>query len=420
MAKRGATGDDGGLRGALDKKRTRSMTPGLGDIMGGGGYAAAGEADEFTPLQRVVLSANGNLQRLISSYHNSPVSVRVRFNRRLSHGLYAREVTLSVFGTRFAVATSSVRLERADCIAAVEERGVGIGQLFRHLNILPDFELLAAGTLEAGAPLPPEAALSAATDGDAGGGGGAAAGGAGDGDDDADVARFWRRYVLSGEGVRCEIREVLRADVFALEPPPPPPQDAGLAASSSRGGSLGDLPSAAKGSFGDIMSPTVTGMELPDGFTPAQRLLLTANGNVERVVSSFYAEPVTTYVISHHKRAGAATGAVYDRQVAMLTRGRQFMLAKTTVFVTDAAWQRAAEDERVPVGALFRHMREMPAFALHSTGSGPGYFWRVYSLRASGMTCEINETFRDDVLAEEEDEEGGGETAALADGAHGF
>ena len=97
----------------------------------------------------------------------------------------------------------------------------------------------------------------------------------------------------------------------------------------------------------------------------------------------------------------AATGAVYDRQVAMLTRGRQFMLAKTTVFVTDAAWQRAAEDERVPVGALFRHMREMPAFALHSTGSGPGYFWRVYSLRASGMTCEINETFRDEVLAEE-------------------
>ena len=156
----------------------------------------------------MVLSANGNLQRLISSYHNSPVSVRVRFNRRLSHGLYAREVTLSVFGTRFAVATSSVRLERADCIAAVEERGVGIGQLFRHLNILPDFELLAAGTLEAGAPLPPEAALSAATDGDADGGGGGAGGGAGDGDDDADVARFWRRYVLSGEGVRCEIREV--------------------------------------------------------------------------------------------------------------------------------------------------------------------------------------------------------------------
>ena len=306
-----------------------------------------------------------------------------------------------------------MRLERADCIAAVEERGVGIGQLFRHLNILPILSCLPRARSRR-ARRAAEAALAAA-DGDADAGG-AAAGGAGDGDDDADVAR-WRRYVLSGEGVRCEVREVLRADVFALEPPPP--QDAGLAASSSRGGSLGDLPSAAKGSFGDIMSPTVTGMELPDGFTPAQRLLLTANGNVERVVSSFYAEPVTTYVISHHKRAGAATGAVYDRQVAMLTRGRQFMLAKTTVFVTDAAWQRAAEDERVPVGALFRHMREMPAFALHSTGSGPGYFWRVYSLRASGMTCEINETFRDDVLAEEEDEEGGGETAALA-GAHGF
>ena len=67
---------------------------------------AAGEADEFTPLQRVVLSANGNLQRLISSYHNSPVSVRVRFNRRLSHGLYAREVTISAPKTSAAPETS--------------------------------------------------------------------------------------------------------------------------------------------------------------------------------------------------------------------------------------------------------------------------------------------------------------------------
>ena len=114
----------------------------------------------------------------------------------MATGEFERKVTLLCGGTEFAEATSRLHITRADCISAIADGGVAIGQLFRHLNILPDFELLAAGTLEAGAPLPPEAALSAATDGDADGGGGG--GGAGDGDDDADVARFWRRYVLSG------------------------------------------------------------------------------------------------------------------------------------------------------------------------------------------------------------------------------
>ena len=73
---------------------------GLHDIMGGGGPTAAlpshlplaspsaaaaeGAAHPpplslaaFSPLQRVALTANGNLQRLVSSFYDAPVSVRV-------------------------------------------------------------------------------------------------------------------------------------------------------------------------------------------------------------------------------------------------------------------------------------------------------------------------------------------------------
>ena len=51
------------------------------------------------------------------------------------------------------------------------------------------------------------------------------------------------------------------------------------------------------------------------------------------------------------------------------------------------------EEERLPVGALFRRFNVLPTFTLHSAGIMPGGFWRQYQLRAEGLTCEINETF---------------------------
>ena len=48
-------------------------------------------------------------------------------------------------------------------------------------------------------------------------------------------------------------------------------------------------------------------------------------------------------------------------------------------------------------------MGVLPTFTLHSAGRCPdsaeaSHFWRVYSMRASGLTCEITETYRADVL----------------------
>jgi len=334
----------------------------LGDLMGGQCLDDVGERiplDSFTPMQRVVLSANGNLQRLVSSYHDSPVSVSVKYSRSRGDGWYERLVTLSVFGIEFGVAISSIQLTSKECIEAVEKLGLAIGQLFRHLNILPHFELLCGAMVKDAEdfnrllqdghnaiPLslcsrngPEEPGCSAS--------------------DFPDVPRFWRDYVLSGQGVICHIRELIRCDLFELADTRQP--------SGERPPDVGTLPTKCMPThFGDIMNPRTTSISLPSGFTPTERLLLTANGNVERIVSSYYNMPVTLYVMLNHQR----NPAVYDRQVAMMMNGKQFLLAKTTVYITDPQWLHAVEHERVPVGSLFRHMGVMPTFTLHTACRG--------------------------------------------------
>eukprot|EP00966_Prymnesium_polylepis_P052837 1223649-Prymnesium_polylepis.1 len=122
---------------------------GLGDIMGGAGLGHTElrqPLEHFTPLQRIVLSANGNLQRLLSSYYNSPVTVNARQHDKVAEGEYLREVEISVHGIIFCVARSLVKITRPEVIAAIEG-GVAIGQLFRHLSILPSFSLHTAAFL---------------------------------------------------------------------------------------------------------------------------------------------------------------------------------------------------------------------------------------------------------------------------------
>ena len=261
----------------------------LGDLISDpthGFWGSAGSASGFSPIERVLLSANGNLQRLVSSYLNAHVTVSVRHSTKTSHGVYEREVALLAQGQQFGVATSTVTLSREDCIDAVDRHGVAIGQMFRHLNIMPRFTLHRFGEQADG--------------------------------------RFWREYTLEGSGVSCRILEQLSRAIFELPPPPtappsavPPPDAAppgapGAAAPGAAApgaavpGAAAPPATVATGTFGDIMSVNTTGIELPSGFTATQRLLLTANGNVERIVRAYYDEEVHMHTHARtHARARA-------------------------------------------------------------------------------------------------------------------
>lgn len=208
---------------------------------------------DFTPLQRILLTANGNVQRILSSYYHKSIRVEVlkwenvnvndnvisnsmknddncddngmtfqprRYKRHVklylnmgtststsSHNSETREpkVTTTTNEKEVCDATSEISITDPTIYALLESETVGIGQLFRYLNVLPEFELLDAGIGEApsNSKIEENAHLS----------------------DNKNSYNhswkwedvFWREYILSTSGVSCRIFEVYPRNVFHLE-----------------------------------------------------------------------------------------------------------------------------------------------------------------------------------------------------------
>ncbi|KAJ2779788.1 chaperone [Coemansia javaensis] len=104
------------------------------------------------PVQRIMLMANGNLQRVLSAYYNLPVSVEVVYNEPEAPlpkapqlpVRYRRSINLVCNRTIVCSAQSTVDLLTQKAADLVVSGGVGIGQLFRYMNVLPTFTLLEA------------------------------------------------------------------------------------------------------------------------------------------------------------------------------------------------------------------------------------------------------------------------------------
>jgi hypothetical protein len=363
---------------------------GFGDIMGYSQDLPSHLSVSFSGIDRIVLTANGNLQRIISSYYNSPVSVRIVKNTKASAGYYHREVVLECMGHDFMTATSKVSLSSEELIGAVERREVGIGQLFRRYNLLPHFTL-----------------LKAQRNGDA----------------------YFRIYSLKAKGVECEICESFVSGLWGLSPKVPAalipaPAVPAPAAAGTGGGHFGDLMSGTKTAF-SVFSPE---------FSPLERVILTANGNVQRIISSYYNTPV--YVIPVEK---SGSNGVYHRQVKLSCLGQVFCTASTKVRVTSPDILNAVESNRVELPEIFRTFDLLPEFRLtaakrnesnaipvegggQAKGDGRGAsggstskeggsalststtistitgeddhgFWREYELVSEGVSCTIREEF---------------------------
>ena len=117
----------------------------LGDIMGKHlqtDMSILANNETFTPMQRVALTANGNFQRILSSFFNKPVSVTVVKNLGIRGGLYEREVIIEVGRKACCVASSVVICLSPAANRLIESGKVGIGQLFYTLEELPKFSLI--------------------------------------------------------------------------------------------------------------------------------------------------------------------------------------------------------------------------------------------------------------------------------------
>lgn len=62
----------------------------------------------FSSLERVVITANGNLQRIMSAYYGAPVTVKINKCIKVSADVFDREVELMVDGRSFCTATGKV------------------------------------------------------------------------------------------------------------------------------------------------------------------------------------------------------------------------------------------------------------------------------------------------------------------------
>ncbi|KXN75042.1 hypothetical protein CONCODRAFT_33884 [Conidiobolus coronatus NRRL 28638] len=102
---------------------------------------------DFSPIERIFLSANGNLQRLLSSYYNQKIYIEFvknieKFDDANNLKIYDREVNLFCQSELICNAVSTITVTDKKIRKLIESGEVGIGQVFRYLSILPNFKLI--------------------------------------------------------------------------------------------------------------------------------------------------------------------------------------------------------------------------------------------------------------------------------------
>jgi chorismate-pyruvate lyase len=201
-------------------------TSSLGDIMNSG-HIIEDEDDEnhpktlselydiTHPLDRIALTANGNLQRIVASYYDAPVTVQViqcslrtptnNKQQQQEEDVWDRVVHLCIHDrVIFCVATSVITVHDQQCRNLVASGTVGIGQLFRYLNILPEFHLHGAGKI-----IPPNEQSQPQLEYRSSNGNGNGNGGGG----------FWRNYTLSCPQLTCRIHEEFIPGLWEITKP---------------------------------------------------------------------------------------------------------------------------------------------------------------------------------------------------------
>ncbi|KAF9564314.1 hypothetical protein EC968_004586 [Mortierella alpina] len=155
------------------------------------------------------------------------------------------------------------------------------------------------------------------------------------------------------------------------------------------------------GHFGDIMSKRQvldTTLHLPEGFTGFERILLTANGNLQRLISAYFNKTVTVNIVENKEVPLAqdedpAVFARFQREVNLLCNNKVFCNAKSQVMIKDQKVYDLVVRNGVGIGQIFRYLDRLPSFDLHGLGRTENTFWREYSLRIPGVDCRLLEVF---------------------------
>ncbi|KAF8951688.1 hypothetical protein BGZ46_003853 [Entomortierella lignicola] len=147
------------------------------------------------------------------------------------------------------------------------------------------------------------------------------------------------------------------------------------------------------GHFGDIMDTSLT---LPDGFSGFERILLTANGNLQRLISAYFNKTVSVEILENirvplKEDEDPAVIARFQREVNLLCNNKIVCNAKSQVLIKDQAVYDLVVEKGVGIGQIFRYLDKLPSFELHGLGRTEKTFWREYSLKIAGVDCRLLE-----------------------------
>ncbi|TFK16398.1 hypothetical protein FA15DRAFT_607416 [Coprinopsis marcescibilis] len=177
----------------------------------------------------------------------------------------------------------------------------------------------------------------------------------------------------------------------------------------------------------------------PSDVTGIERIALSAQGDLQRVLSAFFSRPIViALVYSHTLRqsspkaaleplslpnpqaiasASPSTPITQTRQVHLQCGGKIACTATSIVRITSPHAAHLFLEEKYAIGQMFRRLEKVPAFELLAVGVGPvehddktkavwtseasrtstpenkGQLWRKYKLVIPDFECEILEVF---------------------------
>ncbi|TFK39447.1 hypothetical protein BDQ12DRAFT_629392 [Crucibulum laeve] len=181
----------------------------------------------------------------------------------------------------------------------------------------------------------------------------------------------------------------------------------------------------------------------PASVTGLERIALSAQGDLQRVLSAFFAHPITIALVYSHTftqdsptaslvpltlpnhdviaSASPTSPIIQNRQVHLQCNGKIVCTATSSVRITSPECAQLFLEEKYAIGQMFRRLEKVPAFHLLSVGLGevdgsPTHnpatekyskrlftlgsekaneqqLWRKYKLIIPDFECEILEVF---------------------------
>ncbi|EIW80703.1 hypothetical protein CONPUDRAFT_82806 [Coniophora puteana RWD-64-598 SS2] len=154
----------------------------------------------------------------------------------------------------------------------------------------------------------------------------------------------------------------------------------------------------------NVASTSVSLTALPKDTTGLERIMLVAQGDLQRLLSTFFSRPIFIECIYAHtaprtKPASPETPVSQIRQVHLVCSGRVVCIATSSVTITSPEFERLFLEDKYPIGQTFRRAQRTPQFSLLDVQSrienGKRELRRTYKLETPGFECEILEVFPD-------------------------